>query len=459
MLGASIGIAVGADAPPEPAPTASAEAMAPAELDELLAPIALYPDALLAQVLAAAAYPQEVMDGANWLVDNDKLTGQARQEAAKESGFGPPMQALVMFPTVVDMMAQNFDWTTQLGSAFNTDQAAVMASVQRLRAQAESVGNLKSNPQQTIQTQTVDSQQVIVIQPADPKVIYVPTYDPQVVYVKTVPPPAPPGPTSGDVAAAAFFGFFAGVVVGNMFSNNNYYPYPNWGGGGFWYGGRPYTRNVYVYAPRYGHGYRPGYRPGGGYRPPPGYGNSWNRPGYNRGGGYYNRFNGNQNLRPGNRPPALVGNKITNRPGAYKPRNNSGNGNQVTINKNNNVNINRPGAANGQPGRPGGNTGGQLNRPGGNNGQVGRPGGNNGQIGRPGGAATTRPAARPAPAPGFSKPNGSNRGTAFGGAASRPSPKLDHAAAARGRASVGGGGTRPMPRQQSAPKQQRGGKR
>jgi hypothetical protein len=323
---------------PEAAPPASTDAMAPAALDELLAPVALYPDALLAQVLAAAAAPQEVMDGGNWLLQNTSLQGQTLQDAAKQAGFGPPMQALVMFPTVVDMMCQNFDWTKQLGSAFNADQAAVMASVQRLRAQAASVGNLKSSPQQKVATQTVDKQQVIVIQPADPKIIYVPTYNPQVVYV-TPPPPAPVvGPSSGDVIAAGLIGFTAGVIVGSMFNNNRYYPYPNWGYGGVWYGGSPYNRNVYVYAPNYNRGYPPGYRPGYGYRPPANYPNGWNRastlPAYNS-SNYYNRFNGNQNLRPGNSPPPLVSNNVSNRPGAYRPTNS---GNSTTVGRGNNTN-------------------------------------------------------------------------------------------------------------------------
>jgi hypothetical protein len=349
----------------QPAPPASGSALEPAALDELLAPIALYSDTLLAQVLAAAAYPQEVMDGGNWLLQNTNLQGQPLQEAAKQAGFGPPMQALVMFPTVVDMMCQNFDWTKQLGSAFNADQGAVMASVQRLRAQAAAVGNLKSTPQQKVETQTVDKQQVIVIQPADPKVIYVPTYNPQVVYT-TPPPPAPvAGPTTGDVVAAGLIGFTAGVIVGSMFNNNNYYPYPNWGYGGVWYGGNPYNRNVYVYAPRYGHGYPPGYRPGYGYRPPANYPNGWNRPStlpaYSS-GNYYNRFNGNQNLRPGNSPPPLVSNNVSNRAGAYRPPNygntttvgrgnNTNSGNNVTINNNFN-NSNRP-AGTGGAGRAG----------------------------------------------------------------------------------------------------------
>jgi Protein of unknown function (DUF3300) len=347
---------------PQGAPPASADAMAPAALDELLAPVALYPDALLAQVLAAATNPQEVMDGGNWLLQNTSLQGQALQDAAKQAGFGPPMQALVMFPTIVDMMCQNFDWTKQLGSAFNADQGAVMASVQRLRAQAASVGNLKSNPQQKVETRTVEKQQVIVIQPTDPKVIYVPTYNPQVVYV-TPPPPVPVvGPTSSDVIAAGLIGFTAGVIVGSMFSNNNYYPYPNWGYGGVWYGGHPYKRNVYVYAPNYNRGYPPGYRPGYGYRPPPNYPNGWNRastlPAYNS-SNYYNRFNGNQNLRPGNSPPPLVGNNVSNRPGAYRPTNS---GNNTTIGRGNNTNngnvtINNNFNNGNQPGRNAGTAG------------------------------------------------------------------------------------------------------
>ena len=177
----------------------------------------------------------------------------------------------------------------------------------------------------------------------------------------TPPPPAPVvGPTSGDVIAAGLIGFTAGVIVGSMFNNNRYYPYPNWGYGGVWYGGNPYSRNVYVYAPNYNRGYPPGYRPGYGYRPPANYPNGWNRastlPAYNS-SNYYNRFNGNQNLRPGNSPPPLVGNNVSNRPGAYRPTNsgnnttvsrgnNTNNGN-VTINNNFN-NGNQPGSATGR---------------------------------------------------------------------------------------------------------------
>ena len=444
----------------QPAPPASTDAMAPAALDELLAPVALYPDALLAQVLAAAAYPQEVMDGGNWLLQNTSLQGQPLQDAAKQAGFGPPMQALVMFPAVIDMMCQNFDWTKQLGSAFNADQGAVMAAVQRLRAQAASVGNLKSSPQQKVETQTVDKQQVIVIQPSDPKVIYVPTYNPQVVYT-TPPPPAPvAGPTSSDVIAAGLIGFTAGVIVGSMFNNHNYYPYPNWGGGGVWYGGNPYGRNVYVYAPNYNRGYPPGYRPGYGYRPPANYPNAWNRastlPAYNN-SGYYNRFNGNQNQRPGNSPPPLVGNNVSNRTGAYRPTNsgnsttvgrgnNSNNGNNVTINNNFNGNRAAGGATGTGAAAPSwkGQQQYQGARPGTSNGSPGNgsPGANRGfgstssgsQPGRaakmPARPATPAGSANPAARPG----TGSGRPPAdrgFGSASSGTQPSRGGAAPAR----------------------------
>jgi hypothetical protein len=452
---------------PQAAAPASADAMAPAALDELLAPVALYPDALLAQVLAAATNPQEVMDGGNWLLQNTNLQGQALQDAAKQAGFGPPMQALVMFPTVVDMMCQNFDWTKQLGSAFDADQGAVMASVQRLRAQAASVGNLKSNPQQKVETRTVEKQQVIVIQPTDPKIIYVPTYNPQVVYITPAPPVPVVGPTSGDVIAAGLIGFTAGVIVGSMFSNNTYYPYPNWAYGGVWYGGHPYNRNVYVYAPNYNRGYPPGYRPGYGYRPPVNYPNGWNRastlPAYNS-SNYYSRFNGNQNLRPGNSPPPLVGNNVSNRPGAYRPTNsgnsttvgrgNNSNSGNITVNNNFN-NGNRPGrnagtAGSGRPsaapGAPPAWKGQQQYQGARPSSSTGRPGADRG----PGGAAPGRPTApaagptrtpaapaTPAARPGTSTGRpGADRG--FGSAPTGAQPSRSGAAPARPSAPAAG---------------------
>jgi hypothetical protein len=150
------------------APTQAAPVdTSPATLDHLLAPIALYPDPLLMQVLAASVNEQEVLDGGNWLLENKTLEGTALDDAAKKAGFGAAMTALFHFPDVVDLMCTQLDWTTQLGDAFNADQAGVLASVQRLRTQAKQHGTLKSSPQQTVTTQTDNGKQVIVIQPAN----------------------------------------------------------------------------------------------------------------------------------------------------------------------------------------------------------------------------------------------------------------------------------------------------
>jgi hypothetical protein len=310
------------------APPAPPEAMTPAALEELLAPIALYPDALLGVLLSSATHPQEVMDGGNWLLQQ-KATGEALDSEAEKAGFGPSMRALMQFPTVVDMMCQNFDWTQQLGSAMNTDQAAVLAAVQRLRGQAMDAGNLKSSPQMKVSTQVVEKQKVVVVESPEPQVVYVPQYDPQTVYqpaVATTVAPAPTaaeksGPSTGDVIAAGIFGFAAGAIVANIFDDDDDrypYPYPNWGYGGMYYGGAGWYGGGYVYRPNYGYGGWGGYRPGYGYRPPVNYPNAWNRPGswsrppvwtrpginnnnvfinVNNQNNYYNRFDDRKNLR------------------------------------------------------------------------------------------------------------------------------------------------------------------
>ena len=195
-------------------------------LDKLLGPIALYPDPLLAQVLACASSPEQVTDVSAWLKMQDKaLQGTKLQEAATAKGFDASFAAIVLFPDVLDTLAQNLPWTTELGKAFVSDQKAVLASVQRLRKQAQTVGNLKTSPQQEVKVETQEGQQVIVIQPANPQVVYVPVYNTQVVY--TTPPPAEKD--DSDVAAAAILGFMAGIAIGVAASD----PYPyGWGAWG-----------------------------------------------------------------------------------------------------------------------------------------------------------------------------------------------------------------------------------
>ena len=193
----------------------------PQGIDALTAPIALYPDALIAQVLDASTNPAEVQDFSAWLKQNANLKGSELQEAASKAGFDAAFIALALFPDVIQMMAQKLDWTKQLGEAFKADAQAVSRSIQSLRQQAQAMGNLKTSEQQQVLTQKSSSgEQVIVIQPANPQVVYVPQYNPTVVYVQPAPPPPPP---SAKPVGAALIGFTAGVIVGAAAHNNSYY--------------------------------------------------------------------------------------------------------------------------------------------------------------------------------------------------------------------------------------------
>src|SRR5437773_518122 len=154
-----------------------------AELDSLVAPIALYPDSLLAQTLAASTYPLEVIQLQQWMDKNKNLQGKALTDAVTKQPWDPSVQGLVEFPDVVQRMAGNIQWTTDLGNAFLAQQSEVMDAVQRLRGKAQGTGNLKTSAQSVVKTETVSSgKQVIEIQQANPDVVYVPSYDPTVVY-------------------------------------------------------------------------------------------------------------------------------------------------------------------------------------------------------------------------------------------------------------------------------------
>ena len=220
-----------APAAPAPAQQGAAAAAKPAAasttaLDNLLAPIALYPDALIAQILEASKDFAAVQKFAGWLKSNSSLKGTELQDAAQKAGFATCYIALAPFPQVIQMLVEKPDWTKQLGAAFTSDQAAVYQSIQRLRAAAMALGNLKTTPQQEVVTETASTgQTVILVQPANPQVVYVPVYNTQVVYVQQAPPPS-----SSNTAAAAMVGFTAGIIIGS--SSNNYYygPYA-WRGG------------------------------------------------------------------------------------------------------------------------------------------------------------------------------------------------------------------------------------
>jgi hypothetical protein len=190
-------------------------AAAPADLDRLLGPIALYPDSLIAQMLLCAATPPKIVELKTWLGANATLKGTALQDAATVAGFEPSFVALSLFPQVVSYMADRLDWTKQLGAAFAANRSAVFDSIQRLRKQAQDSGALKTTPQQEVETTTTSTgQQVIVIEPANPQIIYVPQYDPQVVYVED---------DDSDEIVAGVIGFTAGIALGAAIDNDYYY--------------------------------------------------------------------------------------------------------------------------------------------------------------------------------------------------------------------------------------------
>ena len=164
-----------------------------AQLDQMLAPIALYPDALLSQVLMAATYPAEVAEAARWSKAHSKQSGDAAVTAVQSQTWDASVKSLVAFPQVIQMMGDKPDWVQNLGDAFLASSKQVLDTAQRLRARAKANGSLESNPEQTVTVQTTDTQQsVIAITPANPQVVYVPAYNPAVVYGAWPYPAYPP---------------------------------------------------------------------------------------------------------------------------------------------------------------------------------------------------------------------------------------------------------------------------
>jgi len=224
------------------------------ELNSLVAPIALYPDALVAQILSAATYPDQVAAAEYWMQENKNLTGSALMQDVNKQSWDPSVKALTQFPSVVSNMAQNISWTLQLGDAYHNQAQEVMAAIQTLRKQAQAAGNLKSTPQQTVTTQTQGNTKVIVIQPANPQIVYVPQYNPTVVYGT---PYTTPGYSTGAVVATGRLSFGAGIAVGAMMSGGccgwGYSSWNcNWYRGGAYYGGHPYYGNAVWHGGYYG---------------------------------------------------------------------------------------------------------------------------------------------------------------------------------------------------------------
>jgi hypothetical protein len=180
------------------------------QLDSIVAPIALYPDPLVGQILAASTYPLEIIQLQQWMMNNKTLKDKALAEAVAKLPFDPSVQSLAAFPDVVKQLGDHVSWAMDLGNAFLAQQQDVMDAIQRMRAKAKGAGNLQTTAQQRVETETVDNEQMIVIEPADPDIVYVPQYSPTVVYgtlpVYPYPYLYPPG--------YGLLAFGAGVAMG-----------------------------------------------------------------------------------------------------------------------------------------------------------------------------------------------------------------------------------------------------
>ena len=282
----------------------------PEELDQLVAPIALYPDPLLAEVLMASAYPLDIVQAERWLQSHKNLKGDQLKAALAKEDWDDSIKSLAATPDVLAMMSEKLDWTEKLGDAVVDQQPDVMDAIQRLRAKAQANNKLTSTKQQTVKVDQVQGRQVIAIQPTDPDTVYVPYYDPAVVYgawpYPDYPPYYwPPPPYIGYGLLAGGLAFGAGYALGNWWSGGYWGGNINWSGGG---------NNINITPP----GNRPTHPIAGGG------GNRWQpRVDHRQNAG--NRaardFRGNRGQqvlnpggRPGNRPGA--GNRPSNRPSA-----------------------------------------------------------------------------------------------------------------------------------------------
>ena len=245
------------------APTANqapAQPLPPQALDDLVAPIALYPDPLLGQALAASTYPLELVEAKQWVQANATLQGQQLTNAARQQPWDASVQALVAMPDVLNRLTEDIHWTTDLGNAFLAQQADVMSAVQRMRVRAQANGKLQSTPQETVTNEDQGGQAAVEIQPVDPQVIYAPEYDPNYIWGPPVWGYYPP-------LYYPSYGFWWGPGI-----NLGLY-YGGWGGWGFgrggfgwgwgmnWFGHGLFVNGAFFN--HYGYGYGRGF--GGGY--------------------------------------------------------------------------------------------------------------------------------------------------------------------------------------------------
>jgi hypothetical protein len=267
-------------------PASGPAPQSPEQVQALVAPIALYPDALVAQVLSASTFPDQVALAQNWLVEHQSLGGQALMTEVDKQSWDPSVKALAAFPSVLDNMAKNLPWTSELGEVYHNQPKDVMTAVQTLRAKAQAEGNLKSTQQITVVQQ---SPSTIVIEPANPQIVYVPQYNPTVIYGT---PYVVPGYTAGQVAAASVISFGAGIAIGALMSGGCCHTWGwstwnvNWHGGGVYYGGHPYYGNAAWHGAYGAYGYH-GYGAYGGAAYHGAYGSAATYHGYGAEGGYH----------------------------------------------------------------------------------------------------------------------------------------------------------------------------
>src|ERR1700735_2724179 len=308
---------------PGPAPGAASDE----ELQELVSPIALYPDVLVAQILAGSTYPTQVVEADRWLKQNSNLTGDALASQVNQQPWDPSIKSLTQFPSVLDTMNNSLGWTSALGEAYYNQPGDVMNAIQVMRNKAVAAGTLKSTSQQTVETQPAPPappaeqggtqqpsvQQTVIIQPAQPNTVYVPQYNPTSAY--GAPVAAPAGYSGSDLLLTGVLSFGAGILLGSLINNGDNHWGCNWYGGGhgnYYSSSGKYNNNGYIknnnnYPGRYpngGNGY-PGYgKPGYGNGRPGNYPSNGNgRPNYPGNGGQRPPYNGGGGgNRPGNRP-------------------------------------------------------------------------------------------------------------------------------------------------------------
>ncbi len=385
-----------------------AKTFKPEELDQMLAPVALYPDPLLSQILMAAGYPLEIVEAARWQQANPALKGDAAVQAVKDKDWDTSVKSLVAFPDVLKQLNEHLDWTQKIGDAMIEQQADVADSIQRLRAKAAAAGNLQSTPQQAVTTEGSGDNVQYIIQPANPEVVYVPQYNPSWAYGPWPYPAYPPVyyPFGGALATGFLWGL--GIAAGTALIGGW-----TWGGRGQSYANINVNKAINIdnnfNRNRPNPPVRPD-RPGAG-----GGGERWQHQPEHRKGVAYRDNATRQRFNQAQRPGAVQRDQFRGRleggPGA----------------------VNRPGAGPGIANRPGGGQG-IANRPGGGAGLANRPGGAQGIANR---GQFNRPQQRP------NALNGVNRGGQINRQSMRGNAQINRAQSHSNFNRGGGGGGRP----------------